>query len=120
MGVGISNALVYVILETVFGRAGRRIAKFPEILDELVARFVARQSQKSVSLVLRNKICHISLKPFLVAFFKLLFLSCCLRDWDGKEEYQNHKGSRSARYAVREARAAQTAYRAHSPLQTTA
>jgi hypothetical protein len=49
-----------------------------------------------------------------------LFLSCCLRDWDGKEEYQNHKGSRSARYAVREARAAQTAYRAHSPLQTTA
>src|SRR5579863_5845425 len=70
MRVGICNALVYLIFECVFRGAGGWIAKLPKILNELIARIVGSQFQKSVSFVPGNNIGHVPLEPFLVALCK--------------------------------------------------
>jgi len=76
MSVGVRDALIHVVLKLVLGRAWSRIAKLPEILNELIARVVRGQFQESGAFFLGNEISDVPFQPFLVAFFQLLLLGC--------------------------------------------
>ena len=67
VGVGVLDSAVVLLLEFVDWRAGVGAADGPELLDEIVAVFVTRQSQEGVLLFLADDVPHVFCQPFLVA-----------------------------------------------------